>query len=99
MLGKDSASRTMSAFNELWSGATLTVDRATSDSYAVRNARLTIGIQVQPTVMAAFMERERNSRGSGFLARFLFSAPTSTQGQRDFRDAPADWPALGPFNR
>ncbi|SEP51121.1 Protein of unknown function [Rhodospirillales bacterium URHD0017] len=98
-LGRDSASRTMSAFNELWSGATLTVDRATSDSYAVRNARLSVGIQVQPSVLAAFMERERNSRGSGFLARFLFSAPTSTQGQRKFRDAPTDWPALGPFNR
>ena len=71
-LGKDSASRTMSALNELWSGATITVDRATSDSYAVRNARLTVGIQVQPSVLGSFMERERNSRGSGFLARFLF---------------------------
>ena len=97
-LGKDSASRAMSALNELWSGATITVDRATSDSYAVRNARLTVGIQVQPSVLGSFMERERDSRGSGFLARFLFSAATSTQGQRNFREAPTDWPALGPFN-
>jgi putative DNA primase/helicase len=98
-MGRDSASRTMSALNELWSGATLTVDRATSDSYAVRNARLTMGIQVQPSVLSSFMERERNMRGSGLLARFLFSAPTSTQGRRKFRDAPADWPALRPFNK
>jgi putative DNA primase/helicase len=97
-LGKDSANRTVSAINELWGGAALTVDRATSDSYAVRNARLSIGLQVQPSVLGAFMERERNSRGSGFLARFLFSAPISNQGTRSFREAPTHWPALGPFN-
>jgi hypothetical protein len=98
-LGKDSAGRTMSAINELWGGATLTVDRATSDSYAVRNARLSVGLQVQPAVLASFMERERNSRGGGFVARFLFSAPASSQGTRKFRDAPTDWRALGPFNK
>lgn len=97
-LGRDSAMRTMSAINELWGGATLTIDRATSDSYSVRNARLTVGLQVQPSVLASFMERERNSRGSGFLARFLFSAPASTQGTRQFRSAPPIWRALAPFN-
>ena len=97
-MGKDSAMRTMSAINELWSGSPLTIDRATSDSYSVRNARLTVGLQVQPSVLASFMERERNSRGSGFLARFLFSAPASTQGTRQFRSAPPIWRALEPFN-
>jgi putative DNA primase/helicase len=90
--------RTMSAINELWSGSPLTIDRATSDSYCVRNARLTVGLQVQPGVLASFMERERNSRGSGFLARFLFSAPASTQGRRQFRSAPPMWRSLAPFN-
>jgi putative DNA primase/helicase len=65
-MGKDSAMRTMSAINELWSGNTLTVDRATSESFQVRNARLTIGLQVQPGVLATFMERERNSLAIGF---------------------------------
>lgn len=97
-LGKDSAMRTMSAINELWSGSPLTIDRATSGSYCVRNARLTVGLQVQPSVLASFMDRERNSRGSGFLARFLFSAPISTQGRRQFRAAPQVWRALDPFN-
>lgn len=97
-MGKDSAMRTMSAINELWGGGTLTIDRATSESYTVRNARLTIGLQVQPSVLSTFMERERNSRGSGFLARFLFSAPASTQGTRRFREAPAVWSALPPYN-
>jgi putative DNA primase/helicase len=97
-MGKDSAMRTMSAINELWSGNTITVDRATSESFQVRNARLTIGLQVQPSVLATFMERERNSRGSGFLARFLFSAPASTQGTRRFREAPSQWPSLEAFN-
>ncbi len=97
-LGKDSAMRTMSAINELWSGSPLTIDRATSDSCCVRNARLTVGLQVQPSVLASFMERERISRGSGFLARFLFSAPVSTQGRRQFPAAPQAWRARDPFN-
>ena len=53
----------------------LTVARATSESFQVRNARLTIGLQVQPGVLAAFMERDRTPGGSGFLARFLALSP------------------------
>ena len=98
-MGRDSAMRTMSALNTLWDGGTLTVDRATSDGFQVRNARLTVGLQVQPDVLSAFMDRDQGlSRGSGFLARFLICAASSTQGERDFEDPPPNWPSLDSFN-
>lgn len=98
-MGKDSAMRNMSLLNVLWDGGEISVGRRTSESFTVRGARLTLGLQTQEqTLREFFRERGELARGSGFLARFLFSWPTSTQGTRFFTEAPRDWPALTAFN-
>jgi putative DNA primase/helicase len=97
-MGKDSLTRTLALLNKLWDGAPHIVDRATAASFAVRGARMSISLQVQPHVLADFLDRDRGlSRGSGFLARFLPCQPVSLQGTRFYREA-ADLPALAQFS-
>jgi putative DNA primase/helicase len=98
-MGRDSVMRTLGSLNVLWDGGVLPVDRVGGGSFTVRGARLSINLQVQPSVLSEFMEGNRGlARGSGFLARFLLAAPETRQGTRMFQEAPASWPALDAFN-
>ena len=95
----DSVMRNLATLNQLWDGATLPVERRSSESYTVRGARLTMALQVQESTIRAFFDNTKGlARGTGFLARFLVSWPASTQGTRQFTEAPANWPALASFN-
>ena len=97
---KDSVMRTLSAYNTYWDGGVLHIDRRTMESFSVRDVRLTIGFQVQQAALASFLEHSGAlARGIGFFARFLISWPESTQGYREFTEAPKDWPALSAFHR
>jgi putative DNA primase/helicase len=97
-MGKDAIGRTLALLNKLWDGADHIVDRATAASFAVRGARMTISLQVQPHVLTDFLDRDRGmSRGSGFLARFLVSQPMSLQGTRFYKES-GDMPELGAFS-
>jgi putative DNA primase/helicase len=98
-MGSDSVMRNLAALNQLWDGATLPVERRSSESFTVRGARLTMALQVQEATIRAFFANTKGlARGTGFLARFLVSWPQSTQGMRHFTEAPANWPALANFN-
>lgn len=98
-MGSDSVMRNLAALNQLWDGATLPVERRSSESFTVRGARLTMALQVQEATIRAFFANTKGlARGTGFLARFLVSWPVSTQGTRNFTEAPANWPALATFN-
>lgn len=98
-MGKESVMRNLSTLNQLWDGATLAIERRTSESYIVRGARLTMALQVQEATIRAFFDSSKGlARGTGFLARFLVAWPCSTQGTRKFTEAPANWPALAAFN-
>ena len=98
-MGKESVMRNLATLNQLWDGATLPVERRSSESFTVRGARLTMALQVQESTIRAFFDSTKGlARGTGFLARFLVSWPASTQGTRHFTEAPADWPALASFN-
>ncbi|MBK9219661.1 MAG: DUF3987 domain-containing protein [Uliginosibacterium sp.] len=98
-MGKDSVMRNLGLLNQLWDGTSLTIDRRSSESFTVRGARLTVALQVQePTLQEFFCRSGALARGTGFLARFLLAWPESTQGQRFFTEAPADWPALAAFH-
>jgi len=97
-MGKDALTRNLALFNTLWDGGTLEIDRATAPSFAVRGARMTVSLQVQPAVLADFLDRDRGlSRGSGFLARFLIAHPASLQGSRVYRE-PGPMPALDAYS-
>ncbi|MFZ5620687.1 MAG: YfjI family protein [Pseudomonadota bacterium] len=99
-MGKDSVMRNLALLNVLWDGGNLTVDRRTVESFVVCGARLTVALQVQEATLRSFFDRSGAlARGTGFLARFLFAWPESTQGFRPFTEAPANWPALAGFNR
>ena len=98
-MGGDSVMRNLATLNQLWDGATLPVERRSSESFTVRGARLTMALQVQESTIRAFFDSTKGlARGTGFLARFLVSWPASTQGTRHFTEAPANWPALASFN-
>ena len=99
-MGKDSVMRNLGLLNQLWDGASLTIDRRSSESFTVRGARLTVALQVQEPTLREFLTRSGGlARGTGFLARFLLAWPESTQGQRPFTEAPSNWPHLAAFNR
>ena len=99
-MGKDSVMRNLSTLNQLWDGTTLKIDRKTSESFAVRGARLTVALQVQTETLNSFFEKSGTlARGTGFLARFLIAWPESTQGSRPFTEAPEHWPCLSVFNQ
>ena len=95
----DSAMRNMALLNVLWDGGTHTIDRRTSESYRVQDARLTMGLAVQADTVRSFFNNSKGlARGTGFLARFLIAWPTSTQGTRLFKEPPKAWPKLRLFN-
>ncbi len=99
-MGKDSVMRNLAMLNQLWDGASLAIDRRTSESFTVQGARLTVVLQVQePTLREFFNKSGALARGTGFLARFLVAWPESTQGLRAFTEAPTNWPHLGAFHR
>lgn len=99
-MGKDSVMRNLAILNQLWDGTSLKIDRKTSESFAVRGARITVALQVQTETLNSFFEKSGAlARGTGFLARFLVSWPESTQGCRLFTEAPDSWPKLATFNQ
>lgn len=99
-MGRDSGMRNMATLNLLWDGATISSERRTTESWSARGARLTVALQVQePTLRDFFKQQGTLARGTGFLARFLFAWPESTQGTRHFTEAPAHWPNLAVFHK
>jgi hypothetical protein len=68
--------RNLSLLNVLWDGGELSIGRRTSESFTVRGARLTVGLQIQEAALRSFFDRSGGlARGTGFLARFLVAWP------------------------
>jgi putative DNA primase/helicase len=98
-MGKDVAMRAFALYNVLWDGGSFQVDRRTSQSFAIENARLTILLQVQESTLREFIRKTGDlARGTGFFARFLLCWPESTQGYRPFSDPPFYTNATNAFN-
>ena len=99
-MARDAVMRNMALLNIIWDGGELTIDRRTSESFVVKGARLTAGLQIQEATLREFFTRTGPlARGTGFMARFLLSHPQSTQGQRLFSHPPESWPHLADFHR
>ena len=93
------AMRNFSMMNTLWGGGTLTVDRRSSPSFVLQDARLTMSLMVQPSVIQKFYDkRGEEARGIGLLARFLISQPPSTQGFRYISNNVTSWDYLNVFH-
>ena len=99
-MGKDSAMRNLAQLNVLWDGAQLDIERRTSESFTVRDVRLTTALQIQEATLREFLGKNGVlARGSGFLARFLLAWPETTQGTRLYSAPPKAWPSLSAFNQ
>ena len=82
----ESVMSNLALLNSLWDGARHRVDRRTRESFTLAGARLTMGLAAQPETVRQFMEGTKGlARGNGFAARFLITAPDSTQGGRLYR--------------
>ena len=92
--------RGLSFKNKMWGGEEHKIGRRTSESFTVRSARFTFGLQVQPAVIREFQEKNGGlARGMGFWARFLLCEPESTQGTRFWVDPPEHTPKLGRLHK
>lgn len=70
-------------FCQIWSDEPINVSRVTADSYTVTNPRLSKCLMIQPDKLATIMSgRGKESIGSGYMARIVFSDVGSTQGTR-----------------
>jgi 5S rRNA maturation endonuclease (ribonuclease M5) len=95
---KDAAMKYFSLLNILWDGNPHNVLRKSSESFTVKDARLSICLAIQDAPLREFLASSgKLARGTGFLARFLITNPESTQGTRMFKEAPENWPALDLF--
>lgn len=87
------------SLNLLWDGAPINVDRISSPSFILKDARLSLSLMLQQNVFEKFKNgRGKNARGIGFFARFLLTAPESTKGYRTISFQPQSWSALDAFN-
>jgi replicative DNA helicase len=69
-----------------WSGDQCRVDRISRDALILTEPVLSIGLAVQPDLLAGLAEA-KHFRGAGLLARFLLSLPTSRVGTRRSEDS------------
>jgi hypothetical protein len=74
-------------FNKAHTQTAYICDRVTREGVRIERPTLTVGLAVQPDVIAG-LAADRSFRYTGTLARFLFSLPVSRLGERDPNPAP-----------
>ncbi len=68
-------------------GETVQVDRASKPSVIIDSPALSLGLAVQPSVLAG-LNSNPEFKGRGLLARFLFTMPPSNIGRRKLENLP-----------
>jgi replicative DNA helicase len=94
MTGRYSDKANLDVYLKGWSGDTITVDRIGRGQSKVLKPALTIGLTVQPTVIAALADKPELA-GRGLTARFMYSLPVDNVGHRDFVNPTSADPAIG----
>jgi replicative DNA helicase len=82
MAGRYTDKSNLDVYLKAWSGDTLKRDRMTSDTKIIRKPALTVGLAVQPMVIQQLSENPE-FHGRGLIARFMFSLPHDTVGERN----------------
>ena len=94
----DAVMSNLAQANTMWDGGSIQRGRVGSGEMHVEGMRVTMGLQVQPAVLDAFVQKTGGlAKGIGYFARFLFSRPESTQGLRLFVQASEHQPARAAF--
>jgi hypothetical protein len=84
--------RNFAFLNSTQSGDSVTVDRKSSDSFAIDDARLTFAVAIQPSANDKFMTKKGDEAiGNGFFSRCLFCYPKSNQGFREISPNKSDY--------
>lgn len=93
MAGRYSNNTNIDIFLKGYSGEYYSSIRVGSGGLDLKHPYLTIGLAVQPQVIADIMDN-KDFRGRGLLARFLYSVPNTRVGERTYRTK-----AVSPFVR
>lgn len=89
----------LAMINKLWEGGTIHVERIDSDSFILRNARLTLALMVQPKIFRKYLERRGDeARAIGLFARCFICCPVSSLGTRFIGHVPPVWQHLPMFH-
>jgi hypothetical protein len=87
----------LGALNSFWDGSEVPVDRASGESFILRDARLTLFIMAQKVVIDEFIiKRGSEASGMGFWARFMVVKPEPMSGKRKSQEK-SDSPHLEIF--
>lgn len=89
LMGMYSGSPNFDIILKAYSGDDIRVDRIGRDSVLIRNPALTMMLMTQPSVLSNLMSN-REFRGRGLLARYLYAIPESRVGERSFDSVPVD---------
>ena len=81
MTGRYSDKTNLDVYLGAWSGDTIRVDRVERGSLVVRNPHLSVGLTVQPDVIAR-IGKNKELVGRGLTARFMYVIPADTVGHR-----------------
>jgi len=81
MTGRYSDKTNLDVYLGAWSGDTIRVDRVERGSLIVRNPHLSVGLTVQPDVIAR-IGKNKELVGRGLTARFMYVIPADTVGHR-----------------
>ena len=87
---------TLEAWLQAYSGSPIRVDRVGRDPVYVERPAVTVGLSVQPRVLSELARDDL--RGKGFLARFLWSLPTSRVGCRNPDPMPVPEPVAETYH-
>ena len=89
MSGRYSEKGALDPYLKAWSGDPIMVDRKSRDPESIDHPTLTLGVLVQPRVLATVLGN-KDFALLGLVSRFLFSVPVSKLGRRDVDPKPLD---------
>lgn len=89
MAGRYSNNTNIDIFLKSYSGEYFSSVRVGSGGITLENPLLTVCLAAQPQLIADIMDN-KEFRGRGLLARFLYSIPNSMVGSRTYRSKPID---------
>lgn len=97
-MNADAVQRNLAQASIMWDSGTIDQGRVSRERLSVSGMRVTMGLQVQPSVLQNFSQKSDGlMRGIGYFARFLFCQPESTMGTRFYQEPPAGTPHLRAF--
>lgn len=98
-MNHENAMQFFAFINRMWDGESYRRNRLTTQGADIVGRRLNCSLMMQSTILKELLRiKDGQSRGTGFLARSLFTQPPSTKGTRLYKESPGI-AFMEPFNR